>query len=89
MITYALWFFLPGIVVRWSALRRIPRKLRPHAFASIATLLLLSWSLLSCGGVSTGGSGGTTGSTPVTYVVTVTGTSGALSHSTAVSLVVE
>jgi hypothetical protein len=88
-ILYAFWLLVPGIVIRWSAVRRIPRKLKRHAFASLATLLLLSWSLLSCGGVSTGGSGGSTGNTPVTYVVTVTGTSGSLSHSTGVSLVVE
>ncbi len=88
-ILYAFWLLVPGIVIRWSAVRRIPRKLRWHTFASVATLLLLSWSLLSCGGVSTGGGGGTTGSTPVTYVVTVTGASGSLSHSTGVSLIVE
>ncbi len=55
----------------------------------MATLLLLTWSLLSCGGVSTGGGTTTTGSSPITYVITVTGTSGSLIHSTAVTLIVD
>lgn len=46
-------------------------------------------SLLPCGGVSNGGSGSTVRTPPVTYTITVTGTSGQLSHSTTVNLVVE
>jgi len=88
-ILYALWLFLPGIVIRWGAVGCISRHVKLRAFAATGMLFLVTLSLLSCGGVSTGGGGTTTGSTPVTYVITVTGTSGSLSHSTAVSLVVE
>ena len=46
-------------------------------FASIAVLMLLTLSLLGCGGVSNGGNGTPppSGGQPVTYHVTVTGTS--------------
>jgi hypothetical protein len=88
-IFFALWLLLPGILIHWSAQRRIPRKRKLGGLTSSATLLLLTWSLLSCGGVSTGGGTTTTEGTPVSYVITVTGTSGSLSHSIAVSLLVE
>ncbi len=86
-IFYAFWLLLPGIVISWSAARRASGP-KTGAFVSIAALLLLTVCLLSCGGVSNGGGGSGTGSTPTTYVITVTGTSGSLSHSTAVSLIV-
>lgn len=87
---YALWVLLPGIVFSWSAVRRVSKKLKPQALGSIATLLLLMLSLLSCGGVSNGSVGGNgTGSTPITCVIIVTGTSGSLSHSTTVNLIVD
>ncbi|HEX8813496.1 MAG TPA: hypothetical protein VF742_16030, partial [Terracidiphilus sp.] len=85
----ALWLLLPGIVVSCSAAFRAPRRRQRRVVALIA-LLLLILSLLSCGGVSSGGNGtGSSGNTPITYVVTVTGTSGSLTHSTAVTLVVQ
>jgi len=73
-IFYALWLMLPGIVIAWGAgsARFAQRKL--HGLGSIAILVLATLSLLSCGGVSTGG-GGSTGNLPVTYHITVTGTS--------------
>ncbi len=87
---YALGLLLPGIVIGWSAVHRASGRLKPRAFGLTTMLLLLMWSLLSCGGVSTGGNGsGSSGNTPITYVITVTGTSGSLSHSTAVSLVMQ
>jgi hypothetical protein len=89
-IFYALALLLPGIVISWSAAHRAPGRVKPRAFCSITMLLLLMWSLLSCGGVSTGGNGsGSSGNTPTTYVITVTGTSGSLTHSAAVSLVMQ
>jgi hypothetical protein len=89
-IFYGLWLLLPGIVFSWSAVRPVSRKLKPRVLGTIAALLLLMLSLLSCGGVSNGNVGGNgTGSTSVTYVIIVTGTSGSLSHSTTVSLIVD
>jgi hypothetical protein len=71
---YALWLVLPGTVIALSSGgRRAPRR-RLRALGSIATLLF-SGILLSCGGVSTGGSGIVKGNQPVTYQITVTGTS--------------
>ena len=79
---YVLWVLLPGIVFSWSAVRRVSGKLKPRVLYSIAALLLSMLSLLSCGGVSNGSGGGNgTGSSPVTYGIVVTGTSGSLSHS--------
>jgi len=73
-IFYALCLMVPAIVIVWGAgsTRCANRKL--HGLGSIATLVLATLSLLSCGGVSTGG-GGSTGNPPVTYHITVTGTS--------------
>ena len=89
-IFYALALLLPGIIISWGAVHRASGRLKPRAFGLTAMLLLLMWSLLSCGGVSTGGSGnGSSGKTPITYVITVTGTSGSLTHATAVSLVMQ
>ncbi len=85
----ALWLLLPGIVLSFSVALRPPRRRKPRVLA-LTALLLLIVSLLSCGGVSTAGNGTTTtGTTPITYVVTVTGTSGSLSHNTAVTLIVQ
>jgi len=85
-IFYALWLLLPGIAISW--LSRSSRK-RMSALGSIAAMFLFAASLLSCAGVSNGGSGGGSGSNPTTYEITVTGTSGALSHSITVQLVVQ
>jgi hypothetical protein len=73
-IVYALWLVLPGTVIALSSAGRRPGRHRFRVLSSIATLLC-SGILLSCGGVSTGGSGITTGNQPVTYQITVTGTS--------------
>jgi len=72
-VPYALWVLLPGIVISWGAAgtRFAKGKLR---VVPLTVLVLLMFSLLSCGGVSTGG-GGSTGNQPVTYHITVTGTS--------------
>ena len=89
-IFYAMCLLLPAVVIGWGAVNRGSEELKPRVLGSIATLLLLMLSLLSCGGVSSGGGGtGSSGNTPITYVVTLTGTSGSLSHSTTVSLVVQ
>lgn len=70
LVLYALW--LPGIVVGCSAGRiRSPKE---RVAGLTAMLILLTLSLLSCGGVSNG-STTTTGNKPVIYQITVTGTS--------------
>jgi hypothetical protein len=64
-IFYPAWLLLPVFVIGW-AVSRSPRKRRPLGFGSTAilSLLLLTFALLSCGGVSSGGSGGTCSSIP-------------------------
>jgi hypothetical protein len=86
---YALALLLPGIVIICGAGRN-----RGHSRKSalLAILFLLAISLISCGGVSSGpNSNGTTGqqTTAGNYTITVTGTSGSLSSSTNVGLIVE
>jgi hypothetical protein len=83
---YAPWLLLPGMAIGWIVVgTRGPTRKRGGLGLRLL-LVLLTWFLPSCSGVSNGG-GGTTG-TPVTYNVTVTGTSGSLSHSTQVTLIV-
>ena len=73
-IYYALWLVLPGIVIGWSGVgTRLTKRKSPILDAGL--LLLLTLSLLSCGGVSSGG--GTppvtpppSGTQPVTYQIT-------------------
>ncbi len=77
-IYYALWLAFPGLLLfHKNNRRKLP--------ASLLGLLLLAFLLLSCGGGGTnggGGGGGTQqqGTQPGTYTITVTGTSGALTH---------
>jgi hypothetical protein len=72
---YTLWLLLPGIVVVWSAGSiRSPRS-KANVLMLIAMLLLLTLSLLSCGGVNKGSTTTTTGNKPILYQITVTGTS--------------
>ena len=68
---YGLWMALPGIVLAAGALGKSRR--RKLAVFLLGTLI--AFSFLSCAGVSSGGGGGTPPVNPVTYQVTVTGTS--------------
>jgi hypothetical protein len=87
-VIYAMWFFLPGIGLAWIAAVRISPRRRFHLFGSASLLVLLSLTLVSCAGVSNGGSTSTP-PPPSTYTVTITGISGQLSHSATVTLIVE
>jgi len=96
---YAVLLALPGLVLL-TAGSSGKRRRRFHFPASLFGLFLLTLLFASCGGTSSnaaatsGGAGGTTGggqagTTPGTYSVIVTGTSGTLTHQTsAVTLVV-
>jgi Bacterial Ig-like domain (group 3) len=69
------------------AIRSIRRRLRA------APLLLAALGVLSLGGATAGlsgcGNGGYFGAAPASYVITVTATSGALQHSTTVTLTIQ
>lgn len=88
---YALWITWPGIVIALGRCGLRPR--RTYRIACISTLLvLLAFTLASCGGGPSTVGGGQPGS-PKSYSVTVNGISGTgagtLSHSTTVTLVVQ
>jgi len=70
---YALGLVLPAIVIGWGALGAGGVKRKRTGYGMIVVLVLLG-VCLSCAGASNGGGTGT-GTPPVTYEVTVTGTS--------------
>lgn len=82
-VIYAMWLALPGLVLMGSW--RHSRKRLPW-LTSLSALFLLGLSLTSCGGGGSnggggsGGSSGQQGSLAGTYTITVTGTSGNLTH---------
>lgn len=92
-IYYALWLALPGLCLIGL---RSSRRSRFAASSSLSALFLLALLLTSCGGGTNGGGGGggssggqQQGTQPGTYTITVTGTSGTLTHqSSPISLVV-
>jgi len=81
------WLLLPGIAMGWIVAGIRGPNRRRRGLVVLMLLIPLMWFLPSCGGVSNGGGGGT--GPPVTYNVTVTGTSGSLSHSAQVTLIVD
>lgn len=85
---YAFALMLPGIVIVWGTTERNRRHSRKPTL--LAILFLLAIGLNSCGGVSSGANNTTTQQTTAgNYTITVTGTSGSLSSSTNVGLIVE
>jgi hypothetical protein len=93
-IYYGLWLVLPGLVIVCSAVGTRPAKWKSQVFGA-SLLLLLTLSLLSCGGVSSGGTLQVIPppSQPVTYQIAVTGaspgTAADAGHSVVVTLVVQ
>jgi hypothetical protein len=75
------------LLLPFLAVGGIRRRLRA------APLLLAALSVLSLGAATAGlsgcGHGGYFGAAPASYVITVTGTSGALHHSTTVTLTIQ
>ncbi|HTZ84121.1 MAG TPA: hypothetical protein VMB66_13070 [Candidatus Acidoferrales bacterium] len=71
----ALWLVVPGIFLACNVRPiRIGKRNRFRLIANVSLILLLL-STLSCGGVSTSSTGGGGTTNPVTYQVTVTGSS--------------
>jgi hypothetical protein len=80
------WGALTLLLLPLAASRRMRRFLRRGPLLSIA------WALLSCGvlaGLMGCGAGGLFGNPQRSYTITVTGTAGAVSHSTTVTLTVQ
>jgi hypothetical protein len=72
---YAVCLFLPGIVIAWCAAGGRSGRRSLRVFGSMATLLCAG-ILVACGGASTGGGSGISkGNQPVTYQITITGSS--------------
>jgi hypothetical protein len=84
VVLYAMWLALPGLVLMGSWSRR---RGRFPLLTSLCALFLLGLLLASCGGGGSdgggGGSSGQQGSQAGTYTITVTGTSGNLTHQAA------
>jgi hypothetical protein len=93
VFTYALWLTLPGLALLGTRSRR-GKRAKLALPASLLGLFLLALLLPSCGGGGSNGGGGggggqQQGTAPGTYTITVTGTSGTLSHqASTVTLVV-
>ncbi len=73
------------LLLPFASARRLRRAARHRALLGLVAGLLLS-GLLALAGCATGG---LFGNTPNTYTITVTGTSGSLSHSTTIQLTEE
>jgi hypothetical protein len=85
-VALGFWLMLPGLFVFWNFVDH-PRPRRWRTFWIFGLLLLFSWTLVSCGGASAGGGGGSQPGTPAgNYTITVTGTAGSIQHTVVVGL---
>jgi len=88
------WWTGAAMILVGGVLLAVPRKRRPTLVVTVI-LLSVAVALPSCGGGSSsggtggGGGGGNSGTPAGTYNVTVTATSGSLSHSGSIALVVQ
>lgn len=84
----AFWLIGLGLGLGPAATLLLARKYRTAATIGIGILVL---ALVSCGGGNSGGGGGGSipGTPPGTYNLTISGTSGNLSHNTTIGLTVE
>jgi hypothetical protein len=78
-----------GLVLACALFFWIPKKRRSWLAMFLLLVFLGSMAGMACGGGGGGGNNGNPGTTPGTYTVTVTGTSGSLSHNTTVTLTVQ
>lgn len=91
---YAIWLPVPGMAL--AGIGYASRKRKLAIGMTLFLVLGLALLLAGCGGGGSssggggggGGGGGTGGTTPGNYTITVTGTSGSLSHQTQVTLTV-
>jgi hypothetical protein len=88
------WYAVGGATLACLLLFGIPARRRSWRtmLGMLALLVALSGGILACGGGGNsggGGGGGNTGTTPGTYTITVTGTSGTLTATKAITLTVQ
>ena len=84
-----LWLGGSGAVFAGVLVFGIPAKRRRLAVALTLITIALILAAVGCGGSSSGGGGGGNGTLPGTYVMSVTGTDGTMSHMANVSVTVQ